>query len=504
MPGLNAQPVGNAYPPTPGSGASLAQVWNSRGGWFSVTGAGAYVKLQYGGLGAEHWTDEILLGAGAFVVLPPNCIGMQFRNSVANAIATVTAQIAQGDEPPLAISSIGQTNVVSVASLNFQHGGVAVGTEPTLDVADPVASVFTWTVADDVANARVVLTPVISSPATFPGTVVSNGSPGFQANGGSGYYGTSAAANTLLANYLVSGDAQPAFRISGDGTLNWGTGGASATDTSFGRVVAGFVGGTSGVAVTRAAATTAYAAATTGDTVNRWVVATSGTLSWSSGSAVADCSFGRLAASVLGGTSTSLSTGPTSATFSGAQAPGWFVSQAGHSAAFGASAFVVLDVGLTTDTVPGWSLNYRGQLTWGPGGAGAQDVALARVVNSPTGTGSFLELTGGDGFGYGTGTGGTASAAATSVTLNLPTGQVTFTGQSNTASVPKAFTVTCSRVGADDTVVVSVNNSTTAAGVFLVSATVGAGSFTIVCFSNTGNASATFSFNYAVLKGARA
>lgn len=167
MPVLNNQQVGNAYPVTPGQGASMANVWNSRGGWFSVTGAGAFVQLQYGDYSQAHWVEEILLGAGAFVVLPPNCRGMQFRNSVANAIATVTAQIAQGDEPPLAISTIGQTNVVSVASLNFQHNELAVATEPTLDFVD--SATVTLTVADDVANTRVKVTPAIPASVALPG-----------------------------------------------------------------------------------------------------------------------------------------------------------------------------------------------------------------------------------------------------------------------------------------------------------------------------------------------
>jgi len=175
VPVLNQQAIANSYPASPGTGgtASLADVWNSVGGWFSVTNAGAYVKLQYGPLAQGHWTDEVLLGAGAFVVLPANCVGVQFRNSVANAIATVTAQIAQGDEPPLAISTIGQTNVVSVASLNFQHNNLAVATEPTLDVLDD-ATTLVWTMADDVPGTRVKLTPGWASPTIFPHDV-SNG-----------------------------------------------------------------------------------------------------------------------------------------------------------------------------------------------------------------------------------------------------------------------------------------------------------------------------------------
>lgn len=169
MPILNGVLVGNAYPTTGPGGAILQDVWNPRGGWFSVQGATAFCQLQYGKQGGSEWTDEILLGNGAFVTLPPNCTGVRFRNGVANVVATVTAQIAQGPEPPLAIASIGSVTL-SVASLNFQHNGLAIATEPTLDFED---GSIVFSVVDDPGNTRVKVSAKTKPPTQ---TIFSTGS----------------------------------------------------------------------------------------------------------------------------------------------------------------------------------------------------------------------------------------------------------------------------------------------------------------------------------------
>ena len=50
------------------------------------------------------------------------------------------------------------------------------------------------------------------------------------------------APTAILGTKLVSTDTQPAFRINGDGTMNWGPGGASAPDTSLYRTAAASLG----------------------------------------------------------------------------------------------------------------------------------------------------------------------------------------------------------------------------------------------------------------------
>lgn len=40
------------------------------------------------------------------------------------------------------------------------------------------------------------------------------------------------AANPVFSNYLLAGDANPAFKVGGDGTLSWGAGGSTTPDTT--------------------------------------------------------------------------------------------------------------------------------------------------------------------------------------------------------------------------------------------------------------------------------
>lgn len=524
MPVLNSQAVADRYPNNQ-PGAILTEVWNSRGGWFSVTGATAFVELLYGEYGKADWTEEIFLGAGAFVVLPANCRGVRFRNGVAGQNATVTAQIAQGDEPPLAISTIGQTNVVALASLNFQKNDLAIATEPTLDVMD-AAGVITWTLADDAANTRVKLTPAFTNPALFPGNVgvggnagdtvisrlaagvigASNLSTGPTSNAVGGattgdfmestgrFLATRAANSSPTLGFSITGDTVWRFQIDTNGLIGWGGGGAGAIDVNWGRVAANVVGSSNaGVGITRAAAgNLAYAAAVSGDTVNRLVIAADGSHTWGPGGAAAgDVALARTAA----GAPSSGGLGLTSAqTIRTTGTTGFVYTAATNNAA-------LLSFFLASDANPAFKVFTQGALAWGPGGASALDLELARITNSPSGTGTFLELILGDGIGYGTGTGGTVTQAtsfSTGVTLNQPTGKITLFTSAISAGLLISFVVTCSQCGINDTVVLSGDNM---AGV-VMSASVAAGSFTITWYSNGALASATRKINFAIIKGA--
>ena len=107
MPGLNNVTCGDNYT----DAASVINVWNSKGGWFSISTESAYVELQYGDLGSPYFVAEQLLGAGAFAAFDKDCSGIRFRNATAGQNSVVTAYIAQGDEPPLSILSSGNVTV---------------------------------------------------------------------------------------------------------------------------------------------------------------------------------------------------------------------------------------------------------------------------------------------------------------------------------------------------------------------------------------------------------
>lgn len=270
MPVLNAQPVTDSYP-TQQPGAILTQVFNSRGGWLSVSGAAVFCETEYGPQGSSVWTEEVELGDGAFVALDRTCTGVRFRNAVSGQNATVTVQIAQGPEPPLSVVALGTISVTGL-SLTFQHNDVAQGSEPILDLED--SSTVTFALVDDPPNTRMKLSATAVGPVSSvfgrTGAVIAvtgdytaaqvtnaadlsaaatqtfNGSLAINANPGAGPWAATAvtvstaglvssyvtaassvAYRTILAN---SADTFARFNILGDGTLEWGSG-SGAPDT---------------------------------------------------------------------------------------------------------------------------------------------------------------------------------------------------------------------------------------------------------------------------------
>jgi hypothetical protein len=193
-----------------------------------------------------------------------------------------------------------------------------------------------------------------------------------------------------------------------------------------------------------------------------------------------------------------VSTGPTSATFG----------QAGVIATTTGIVFVagsaltsgVFVASVNGDTERRFGVLAGGPIVWGSGSA-ATDLQLAREVNSPGGTGSFLELIAGAGFGYGTGIGGAATiVSAGSGAINKPCGQVT--GSAAIASGANGtYTVTNTTLGALDTVEVTLVSPTIAGTQRTDVVITGAGSFSIIYENNSGVA-VTPKFNFAIIKAA--
>lgn len=148
----------------------------------------------------------------------------------------------------------------------------------------------------------------VYAPATAyqPGDVVSYGgvqylavnpSTGVTPSGGAtgvGYVPQDAvtvAGVRLVSTKLVSTDAQPAFRIMGDGKHEWGAGGASAPDVNLYRPSAGFLH-VDGVLRTMHASPTAEGAfwsKVTSEATDRFRVRADGFLQWGDGTLPLDC-----------------------------------------------------------------------------------------------------------------------------------------------------------------------------------------------------------------------
>jgi len=111
----------------------------------------------------------------------------------------------------------------------------------------------------------------------------------------------------LALAIFVTGDTIERFSVSRTGIVQWGPGGAGATDVSLERLSAGTLGITGALDITAvlrligaASPATALAIAVTGDTIQRLAINRDGKCDWGPGGAVAtDVSLERLSAGVL-------------------------------------------------------------------------------------------------------------------------------------------------------------------------------------------------------------
>jgi hypothetical protein len=246
-------------------------------------------------------------------------------------------------------------------------------------------------------------------------------------------------------------------------------------------------------AVTTAAGTQVFASSTTADTQYRYSQAADGGISWGPGNAAADTFLQR-------STNGPPSSGGRFLQISGSAlwlntASGVVVTQATNSAAFRTYL-------LASDANAAFQIFAQGAMAWGPGGASGFDLEFARAINTPSGTGTFLEMIGfPTAFGYGASNGGTASiASGGSAAINKPSGHVTSSTAIATGTTG-AWTVTNTLVGAMDSIIVNVTNAVSNNCKVTVT-TVGAGTFTIV-FINDSGISITPQFNFAVIKGSQ-
>jgi hypothetical protein len=126
-------------------------------------------------------------------------------------------------------------------------------------------------------------------------------------------------ASSVFLDAFVSGDSQPRYIANVDGTIAWGPGGTTATDTTLSRTAAGTLtlsgagglvlsagnltlGGATGTVISRqntANANVNFVSRLSTDTVDKFSVSTDGTLSWGPGNAVQDTTLRRNAATSL-------------------------------------------------------------------------------------------------------------------------------------------------------------------------------------------------------------
>lgn len=392
-------------------------------------------------------------------------------------------------------------------------------------VTYPVTSVFGRTgavvatngdyTADQVTNAA---DKASASTQAFTGAITTTQ---LTATSNSGVVSQAASGSHAFRNFLLAGDTNPSFEITGAGVLEWGPGGASALDTSLSRggtnlLVTGgdhfstgplnnarsttgiYLEATTGRVLATAASdptTSMFATAFVGDAQWRWTIDSNGAMTWGTGAGIGDTGLSRSAAVPPSSGQVGLF---TQQSFYSTNTTGGFV----YAAPSNNSAF--LSFLLASDANPAFKIFTQGAFEWGPGGASAMDLELARVTNSTGGTGTFLELLIGSGFGYGTGTGGAvtqATSLSTGVTINKPSGVITLFTSAIAAGLYSSFTVTNSVVGINDTIVVSGEGCT---GLVICVTSVAAGAFQISHYAPASVASSTKKINFTVIKGSAA
>lgn len=353
--------------------------------------------------------------------------GVQFRNGIAGQPATINAQIGFAGDPIFDFQSSGLFSA-AVLTLSFLHNNALQGAESTLDFEDSAQIV--WTVTDtpgtkESVSAAFVTGSVVTSVFGRTGAVVAvsgdytaaqvtNAADKASASqqvftgaisttqltttSNSGVVAQSASGSHAFRNFLLAGDTQPAFEITGAGLLEWGPGGASALDTTLGRLAANVVGsasdalstgplnngrstigafletGTGRVLTTGASpgpTSSMFATAIAGDVQWRWTIDSTGAMTWGTGASVGDTTLFRSAAVPPSSGQVGLA---SSQAFYSTNTTGGFV----YAAATNNSAF--LSFFLAGDSQPAFKIFTQGAMTWGVGGSTAADIELARAA----------------------------------------------------------------------------------------------------------------------------
>lgn len=460
----------DAYPSAPGSSVAwlAEQIGDSNGGYAFLSGD-AIAQILYGDVGNADWSAEFVAPKGG-LDLDPGIAAIRFRSKTPGTPVTVSAALFRQDEPAVRLSAGG----LSSLSLTFQHNGATVANEPILDFED-TANQNAWALTDNSATQTLQVKTAFTSPAVFPGSVSFGG---------------------LTDNTI----GRLAAAVVGSTTSGLSTGPTVLTAGGGGVAGVFLQGGLGRIGIFNVANDLPFRVSLTSDTQYRYTMDNNGLMSWGPGGASAlDVTLARTQTGAPSSGGIGLT---TASSLYATSTQGFVYTGATNQQALG-SYFAAADAN------PAFKIFSQGAMVWGPGGASGFDVELARIVNAPTGTGSFLELIKGQGLGYGTGTGGTVAASAFSAgsstcTLNTPVGQITMPTVTIGAGATATITVTNSCVGADDVIVYSFNNIPGAFTPSFISH-VGSGSF-VILLQNQSAASVTWPantiINFAVIKGA--
>lgn len=172
---INSVATSNTYT----DAATLQNVIGSAGGYATIQGADVFASIQYAppssaAYGFSHgftqWTDDFHVPAGTLDIAK-GTLGIRFRSYVAGSPATVSAAIAEGDEPLIAIAAGGQlastiTNALPVFNImDPAYGAKGGGNDDTTAIQAAINDIGT-------AGGGILFVPLdvfgVSQPLTIP------------------------------------------------------------------------------------------------------------------------------------------------------------------------------------------------------------------------------------------------------------------------------------------------------------------------------------------------
>jgi hypothetical protein len=169
---INNVAAGDLYTPE----CSLGPDFAAKYAVVTIANNPALMQFAKGKIGDWRWTDEREFQSIPQSFRVGNVIGLRVRNASPGNVARVLAVLA-GDDDPDFQSGVPFTGVLGAsggvtpggATVEIDHNGVAISTQPKVDFEDTDASI--WAIVDDPANTRVV----IKAPRFLTGQISSAG-----------------------------------------------------------------------------------------------------------------------------------------------------------------------------------------------------------------------------------------------------------------------------------------------------------------------------------------
>jgi hypothetical protein len=156
---INNVAAGDAYT----AACTLGPNFEARDVVITIANNPALMQFAVGKVGDWRWTDE-----REFFSIPQsfrvsNVIGVKIRNANPGQVARVLVVLSGSDDPGFD-SGIPFTGVLSAGggvtpgggSVEIDHNGLAISTQPKVDFEDAVG--FVWSIVDDPANTRAKIT----------------------------------------------------------------------------------------------------------------------------------------------------------------------------------------------------------------------------------------------------------------------------------------------------------------------------------------------------------